>query len=99
MDEQRMSAVLDREIAHRKRPVTFAQSPRRKSGSRTILDAGLIASLADPSRVVFLDVETTGLSWYYDRITVLGWMCDSIYDFHIAGETPIRLSRALQNAA
>ena len=26
-----------------------------------------------PERVLFLDVETTGLSHYYDRITVLGW--------------------------
>ena len=48
---------------------------------------------------MYLDVETTGLSWYYDAITVAGWMRDGHYDFHIAGEPPVRLAGALENAS
>ena len=29
--------------------------------------------LASPDRILFLDIETTGLSHYYDDITVIGW--------------------------
>jgi hypothetical protein len=30
-----------------------------------------ITALDDPKRVVFLDVETTGLSWFYDELTFM----------------------------
>ena len=32
-----------------------------------------------PERCVFLDIESTGLSTYYDRITLVGWSVDSTY--------------------
>ncbi len=57
-----------------------------------------MAALADRAKVVFLDVETTGLSWYYDYITIVGWMRDGAYDFHVTGEPATRLVEALQNA-
>ena len=32
-----------------------------------------------PERCVFLDLESTGLSTYYDRITLVGWSVDDCY--------------------
>jgi predicted nuclease with RNAse H fold/dephospho-CoA kinase len=73
--------------------------PRRAPRPKKPLDAGFMAALADRARVVFLDVETTGLSWYYDYITIVGWMRDGSYDFHVTGEPVTRLAEALQDAA
>lgn len=33
----------------------------------------LATCFSSPERVLFLDIETTGLSHYYDEITVIGW--------------------------
>ncbi len=86
----------DMPIARSKR---HAASGRRSAKPTRSKDAGLLAALADPSSVVFLDVETTGLIWYYDTITITGWMRDGRYDVHIAGERPGRLADALENAS
>ena len=32
-----------------------------------------------PERCVFLDIESTGLSTYYDQVTLVGWSVDSTY--------------------
>jgi predicted nuclease with RNAse H fold/dephospho-CoA kinase len=48
--------------------------------------------------VLFLDVETTGLSWFYDELTVVGWACNGIYEFHLAGQNPASLLGALDSA-
>ena len=37
------------------------------------LQAQLDVCLANPDRTLFFDIETTGLSHYYDDITVIGW--------------------------
>lgn len=52
-----------------------------------------------PERVLFLDIETTGLSRHYDRVTVVGFEMDGTYDVLIAGDDPDRLHRALSAAA
>ena len=88
----------DSQIVRPERIEASNHSTRKKSRPTKPLDPGFVAALADPARVVFLDVETTGLSWYYDSITVVGWMHGGGYDFHIAGEPPTRLARALQSA-
>jgi predicted nuclease with RNAse H fold/dephospho-CoA kinase/DNA polymerase III epsilon subunit-like protein len=62
------------------------------------LDHRLATALADPSRVVFLDVETTGLSWFYDELTMVGWALDGKYYAHIIGDDAKRLTDALQRA-
>jgi len=54
--------------------------------------------LEDPARVLFLDVETTGLSWYYDEITVVGWAYGASYNVHLPGDNPRPLFEALQSA-
>jgi predicted nuclease with RNAse H fold/dephospho-CoA kinase len=58
-----------------------------------------VAALEEPSRVVFLDVETTGLSWFYDELTIVGWALDGKYYTHIAGGDADRLIDALQGAS
>ncbi|MCA1365449.1 DUF429 domain-containing protein [Bradyrhizobium sp. IC3069] len=52
------------------------------------LDKGLPAALSDEARVLFLDVETTGLSWFYDEITIVGWAVNGEYKALIAGDDP-----------
>jgi predicted nuclease with RNAse H fold/dephospho-CoA kinase len=63
-----------------------------------VLDRRLAEALADPDRVIFLDVETTGLSWFYDELTIVGWLCDRNYHLHLAGDDPAPLVQALKSA-
>jgi uncharacterized protein YprB with RNaseH-like and TPR domain len=86
-------------------PASSSESARRlkRSGSRLRvpakpLDRGIPAALADPARVVFLDLETTGLSWFYDELTIAGWACDGAYWLHVAGDDPSPLLNALEAA-
>jgi uncharacterized protein YprB with RNaseH-like and TPR domain/predicted nuclease with RNAse H fold/dephospho-CoA kinase len=66
-------------------------------------DASYFASLLDrrehyrillsfPEKVLFLDIETTGLSRYYDVITLIGWHYRGEYNVFTQGgdETPLR---------
>ncbi|WP_158231344.1 ribonuclease H-like domain-containing protein [Bradyrhizobium sp. C9] len=54
--------------------------------------------LEDPGQVLFLDVETTGLSWFYDEITLIGWARNGEYHVNVAGEDPSDLLDALAGA-
>jgi predicted nuclease with RNAse H fold/dephospho-CoA kinase len=54
--------------------------------------------LADPARVIFLDVETTGLSWFYDELTIVGWSVDGKYQFFVSGGDAAPLLEALRAA-
>ena len=47
------------------------QPPRHRANSRKLRNQ-LAACASFPERVLFLDIETTGLSHYYDEITVVG---------------------------
>jgi predicted nuclease with RNAse H fold/uncharacterized protein YprB with RNaseH-like and TPR domain/dephospho-CoA kinase len=62
------------------------------------LAPGILSGLEDSRAVVFLDVETTGLSWFYDELTLVGWACDGVYRVHVAGENPAGLLNALADA-
>ena len=42
-------------------------------------------ALSFPKDVIFLDIETTGLSQYYDHITMIGWSLDGKYDYYVQG--------------
>ena len=42
--------------------------------------------LAFPADTLFLDIETTGLSRYYDHITVIGWSLGAEYGFFVKGQ-------------
>ena len=83
----------------------LSRAPRRESRGRGQSPArwrppaALLAAFDAPERVVFLDVETTGLSWFYDRITMIGWARDGRYDAYFAGDDIGPLSRALETAS
>lgn len=55
-------------------------------------------SVLSAARVLFLDVETTGLSWFYDDITLVGWMFDDEYKVIAAGDDPKTLFDDLRSA-
>jgi uncharacterized protein YprB with RNaseH-like and TPR domain/predicted nuclease with RNAse H fold/dephospho-CoA kinase len=46
-------------------------------------------ALSFPPDVLFLDIETTGLSLFYDEITLIGLSLGGEYRFHVAGQ-PLR---------
>jgi uncharacterized protein YprB with RNaseH-like and TPR domain/predicted nuclease with RNAse H fold/dephospho-CoA kinase len=55
-------------------------------------------ALSFPSKTVFLDIETTGLSQYYDVITLIGWSTNDEYNVYIKGDDPAPLIKALSEA-
>lgn len=55
-------------------------------------------ALTFPKRTLFLDIETTGLSIYYDSITVVGWNYGDEYDFIIQGDDEKKLRDVLADA-
>jgi predicted nuclease with RNAse H fold/dephospho-CoA kinase len=74
-------------------------TPAKVAGrTKLVLDPRISEGLTDPARVIFLDVETTGLSWFYDEITLVGWARDGVYRTHIAGEDPTALLNSLADA-
>lgn len=81
-------------------PVEQGTTPRRARALKAPkpLDRRFAAALADPAKVLFLDVETTGLSWYYDHLTIVGWAIDDNFCLHIAGDDPSLLIDALRTA-
>ncbi|MEW6147746.1 MAG: ribonuclease H-like domain-containing protein [Bradyrhizobium sp.] len=61
-------------------------------------DVNLSPILSRDARVLFLDVETTGLSWFYDEITIIGWAIDGTYKVLVKGEDPTPLLQDLASA-
>jgi predicted nuclease with RNAse H fold/dephospho-CoA kinase len=80
------------------RPATDPLPPRGWHKPDNSL-ARLSAALEDPKRVLFLDVETTGLSRYYDDITLVGWLLDGVYRVHVAGDDHKPLLSSLHSAS
>lgn len=52
----------------------------------------------NPKSILFLDIETTGLSHYYDAITLVGWSFGGSANTLVAGQDPGRLLTDLANA-
>lgn len=48
-----------------------------------------------PNRCVFLDIESTGLSRYYDQVTLVGWSTGSRYEVSIDPTETVQLERDL----
>ncbi|MGE4063736.1 MAG: ribonuclease H-like domain-containing protein [Rhodospirillaceae bacterium] len=83
------------------RRTSSSATKRKKQTSRRPgrnVDPKLHAALCDPARVVFLDVETTGLSHHYDEVTLVGWVVDDVYRVFIPGDDPTLLLSALRDA-
>ncbi len=55
-------------------------------------------ALSFPSKTLFLDIETTGLSRYYDTITLVGWSMGGEYNVYIKGDDPGPLRKVLSQA-
>lgn len=55
-------------------------------------------ALTFPQKTLFLDIETTGLSRYYDTITLVGWSMNNHYEIYIKGADSANLIRALAEA-
>jgi uncharacterized protein YprB with RNaseH-like and TPR domain/predicted nuclease with RNAse H fold/dephospho-CoA kinase len=54
--------------------------------------------LSFPHRTLFLDIETTGLSRYYDIITLVGWSYAGEYNAVVRGFDDAPLRAAMRNA-
>ena len=55
-------------------------------------------ALSYPEQVMFLDIETTGLSLYYDYITIVGWSLGNTYNVQINGQDTDILYAAIKKA-
>lgn len=55
-------------------------------------------ALAFPEETLFLDIETTGLSRYYDTITLVGWSKGKEYGLFIKGDKDKSLRSAMSNS-
>ncbi|MEP3632382.1 MAG: ribonuclease H-like domain-containing protein [Shimia thalassica] len=62
------------------------------------LDAELSVCFEQPEKVVFLDIETTGLSHYYDEITIVGWSYGGKAHTLVKGGEPSELFHSLSDA-
>lgn len=51
-----------------------------------------------PDKTLFLDIETTGLSRYYDKITIIGWSLGKEYGVFIQGGSDDAFRRAISQA-
>jgi len=55
-------------------------------------------ALSYPHQTLFLDIESTGLSLYYDQITLVGWSFGRDYSAYVRGSDKRPLVRALSHA-
>jgi uncharacterized protein YprB with RNaseH-like and TPR domain/predicted nuclease with RNAse H fold len=55
-------------------------------------------ALTYPKETLFLDIETTGLSLYYDQITLVGWSIGNKYGVYLKDHDESGLIRALSSA-
>jgi uncharacterized protein YprB with RNaseH-like and TPR domain/predicted nuclease with RNAse H fold/dephospho-CoA kinase len=55
-------------------------------------------ALTFPQKTLFLDIETTGLSRYYDTITIVGWSFGKEYKVFIKGDEEKTLREAVSQA-
>lgn len=62
------------------------------------LSGALLECFSAPDRVLFLDIETTGLSHYYDEITIIGWSLGGGTGTFIKGDNPAILDEAFTPA-
>jgi len=55
-------------------------------------------ALSFPKKTLFLDIETTGLSKYYDSITLIGWSIGKDYGVFLQGESDESFRQVLKCA-
>lgn len=52
----------------------------------------------NPDKILFLDIETTGLSRYYDQITIIGYDMGSKFHYHVQGDDLTHFEETLKKA-
>lgn len=62
------------------------------------LREALTSCLLNPEKVLFIDIETTGLSHFYDEITVVGWSLRGQCASFVKGDPPKSLFSAFDEA-
>ena len=65
----------------------WARPPKKRGVPRKLQDQ-LALCAASPEKVLFLDIETTGLSHYYDEITIIGWTFGGTAKTLVKGQDP-----------
>lgn len=90
IDPDAMQSVDD--PFHLPRPAFMPSAARRRA------DRQLLNALDHNRAALFLDIETTGLSRYYDEITLVGFMRDGRYGVHVAGDDPTELLGSVASA-
>lgn len=55
-------------------------------------------ALTYPEDTMFLDIETTGLSKYYDKITLIGWSIGTEFGVYLQGDDDSAFRKALASA-
>jgi len=78
---------------------TVRKTARQSRTARRSIDPRILTALNDARGVLFLDVETTGLSRHYDELTIVGWLSDGIYRIHVAGDDPEPFLSSLRAAS
>jgi uncharacterized protein YprB with RNaseH-like and TPR domain/predicted nuclease with RNAse H fold/dephospho-CoA kinase len=86
-------------ISARPNRATVERASRQPRKARQSLEPHILSALCDARRVLFLDVETTGLSRHYDELTLVGWLADGVYRVYVAGDDPEPLRSSLRRAA
>ena len=81
---------LSRVALQRKDATFFADVLHRREHFRI--------ALSFPQETIFLDIETTGLSLYYDTITLIGWSFGQKYQVYVRGGDHSKLTHALAAA-
>lgn len=71
--------TLSKKALDQEDTVFFARSLSRQEYYRI--------ALSFPHKTLFLDIETTGLSKYYDSITLIGWSTGKEYGVYIQGDS------------
>ncbi|MFA5132421.1 MAG: ribonuclease H-like domain-containing protein [Candidatus Paceibacterota bacterium] len=55
-------------------------------------------ALLHPDKILFLDIETTGLSRYYDQVTVIGYDFGGKFHYHLQGDDLSHFEKTLSKA-
>lgn len=92
--EQQSTASLEirrsREALAARDVAFFAERLERSEHYRIVLEF--------PEDALFLDIETTGLSRYYDQITLIGWCIGNKRGVHVQGQPDDAFREALKSA-
>ena len=78
---------------------TAGRAARHSRKPRPSIESSILTALSEANRVLFLDVETTGLSKYYDELTLVGWLSEGAYRVLVAGDDPEPLLSSLRAAS